>query len=91
MEKKLTNSGLCMKSTDKHSIYPRVSTCRCSIKFLHISPYARTVIVHRDSKCRDALVRDLHNVLGVMEQRHMIVVAPDEQNLPMQLHEAITW
>src|SRR5438874_10833915 len=59
------------------------------IEFLHVAPYPRAMLQDRYFEALDAFVRNVHDVLRVMQQRHGIVIAAGEQDLPIQLDESL--
>ena len=60
-----------------------------SIEFFHLSPNAPAILVNRHLVSRHSLVRDVDDVLGIVEEGHVVVVAADQQDLATELHEPI--
>jgi len=51
------------------------------VDLLHLFPDADTVVEDRHFKHRDAQAGHVEDVLGVMQERHLIVIAADQQDL----------
>jgi len=60
-----------------------------TVKFLHLSPHARAVVIDRDPELHHSLTRNIDDVLGVVEKGHVVVIAPKQQNLAIEVHEPI--
>src|SRR5687768_12089470 len=59
------------------------------VDLLHLLPDPLAVLEHRHLESRDALPRDLDDVLRVVQKGDVVVVATDEQDLAVEIQEAL--
>ena len=55
----------------------------------HLPPHAHAILEHRHLEARDALVGNVDDVLRVMQERHVVVIGSEEQDLAVELDESL--
>jgi hypothetical protein len=68
--------------------------CACAtgvarVELFHPPPHALALLEHRHLVACDALVREVRDVLGVMQEGHLVVVRPEQQDPAAKLHEPL--
>src|SRR5687768_12912186 len=66
-----------------------VSSLTGSIDFLHSPPHPRSVFVNGNLVLRDALIRNVDDVLGVVEEGHVVVIAAEQKDLAAGVDESL--
>ncbi len=67
----------------------RMGACRGRVNLLHVAPHAPAVLEHGYHEPRHALVRDVEDMLGVVQERDGVVIAAEQQDPAVQLDEAL--
>jgi chromate reductase len=75
--------------TSKKAIRPVAMRAFARVDLLHLAPDAAAVFRDRHLERGDALPGDVDDVLGVVEERDVIVIAAEEQDAAIELHEAV--
>src|SRR5579884_373953 len=73
----------------KKAVGPVAMRALGGIEFLHIAPHPRAILEHGDLVPNDDFIGDVGDVLGVVQESHRVVIAPEQQNLTVQLEETV--
>ena len=58
------------------------------VEFLHFAPQSPAVLEDGNLEPCDALVRNVDDVLRIMQERCRVVIAPKKEDLPIELDES---
>jgi hypothetical protein len=67
----------------------RVNTSPRRIEFLHVTPDTCPVLGHWNLESRHSFVGDVGDVLDVVEECDIVMITPEQQNLPVKIYQAI--
>ena len=59
------------------------------VEFLHFAPQSPAVLEDGDLEPGDALVRNVDDVLRVMQEGYCVVIAPKKEDLPIEVDESL--
>src|SRR5512138_1045552 len=80
----------CVDQPGKESVWPmRVHPVAGCVEFLHIAPDAPAVFEHGYFESRDPLIRNVGDVLDIVQERYRVVVAAKQQDLPVEFDEPL--
>ena len=60
-----------------------------TVELFHVAPDAPSVLQHGYFELRDPFAGHVHDVLGIVEEGDVVVIASEQQNAPVECHETL--